>query len=200
MVFARFPNRQRRIGRAKLRRSSLVRSRGERLGRTSFQAEFSMAILVRVDMVAELERQRHPTVLLRTGQHYSTQMSEAIFKDLDLREPDYNLGVGSGSHAQQTARVMEAFEQVLLEPRPQWMVVAGDVNSTIACALVASKLQEELGYRIAHVERGGDLRVVRGRPPARVRCARLALSGLVGWKGGRAHRRSAVRIVSPFVA
>ena len=64
-------------------------------------------------IVAELERRRLPTVLLHTGQHYSAQMSEAIFRDLDLREPDYNLGVGSGSHAQQTARVMEAFEPVL---------------------------------------------------------------------------------------
>jgi UDP-N-acetylglucosamine 2-epimerase (non-hydrolysing) len=113
-------------------------------------------------IVAELERRGQPTILLHTGQHYSAQMSEAIFKDLDLREPDYNLGVGSGSHAQQTARVMEAFEPVLLETRPRWVVVVGDVNSTLACALVAAKLKDEVGCRIAHVEAGlrsGDWRM-----------------------------------------
>ena len=113
-------------------------------------------------IVAELERRDIPTVLLHTGQHYSTQMSEAIFQDLGLRQPDYNLGIGSGSHAQQTARVMEAFEPILLETRPRWVVVVGDVNSTLACALVASKLKEEVGCRIAHVEAGlrsGDWRM-----------------------------------------
>src|SRR4030095_15657156 len=64
------------------------------------------------------------------------------------------LGVGSGSHARQTARVMEAFEPVVLETKPNWVVVVGDVNSTIACGLVASKLRHEHGCRIAHVEAG----------------------------------------------
>jgi len=96
----------------------------------------------------------HEGILVHTGQHYDARMSDAFFRDLDLPEPDYHLGVGSGSHAVQTARVMEAFEPVLLEVRPDWLVVVGDVNSTLACALVASKLKEETGCRIAHVEAG----------------------------------------------
>lgn len=101
-------------------------------------------------------------VLVHTGQHYDARMSDAFFQDLGLPDPDYHLGVGSGSHAVQTARVMEAFEPVLLQERADWLVVVGDVNSTIACALVASKLKEETGTRIAHVEAGlrsGDWRM-----------------------------------------
>lgn len=104
----------------------------------------------------------HEGILVHTGQHYDTRMSAAFFRDLELPDPDYSLGVGSGSHAQQTARVMEAFEPVLLEARPDWMVVVGDVNSTLACALVASKLKEQTGTRTAHVEAGlrsGDWRM-----------------------------------------
>jgi UDP-N-acetylglucosamine 2-epimerase (non-hydrolysing) len=93
-------------------------------------------------------------VLVHTGQHYDYEMSGAFFRDLELPEPDHYLGVGSGSHAVQTARVMEAFEPVLLEERPDWVVVVGDVNSTIACALVAAKLRESTGVRVAHVEAG----------------------------------------------
>jgi UDP-N-acetylglucosamine 2-epimerase (non-hydrolysing) len=93
-------------------------------------------------------------ILVHTGQHYDYEMSGAFFRDLDLPEPDYYLNVGSGSHAVQTARVMEAFEPVLLESRPDWVVLVGDVNSTIACALVAAKLKETTGARIAHVEAG----------------------------------------------
>jgi UDP-N-acetylglucosamine 2-epimerase (non-hydrolysing) len=96
----------------------------------------------------------HEGVLMHTGQHYDASMSDAFFTDLELPEPTYHLGVGSGSHAQQTARVMEKFEPVLHEARPDWVVVVGDVNSTLACALVASKLREELGTRVAHVEAG----------------------------------------------
>jgi UDP-N-acetylglucosamine 2-epimerase (non-hydrolysing) len=81
-------------------------------------------------------------------------MSDAFFHDLQIPEPDFHLGVGSGSHAAQTARVMEAFEPVLLQVEPEWLVVVGDVNSTLACALVASKLREATGTRIAHVEAG----------------------------------------------
>ena len=104
----------------------------------------------------------HTAVLVHTGQHYDAKMSDAFFADLGLPEPDFHLGVGSGSHAVQTARVMEAFEPVLIEVRPDWLVVVGDVNSTLACALVASKLKEALGCRIAHVEAGlrsGDWRM-----------------------------------------
>jgi UDP-N-acetylglucosamine 2-epimerase (non-hydrolysing) len=104
----------------------------------------------------------HESVLVHTGQHYDVSMSDAFFRDLELPEPDHHLGVGSGSHAVQTARVMERFEPVLLETRPDWLVVVGDVNSTLACALVASKHRAGTGVRIAHVEAGlrsGDWRM-----------------------------------------
>jgi UDP-N-acetylglucosamine 2-epimerase (non-hydrolysing) len=104
----------------------------------------------------------HEGMLVHTGQHYDARMSESFFQDLDLPDPDYHLGVGSGSHAVQTARVMEAFEPVLREVSPDWVVVVGDVNSTVACALVAVKLKEAMGVRIAHVEAGlrsGDWRM-----------------------------------------
>jgi UDP-N-acetylglucosamine 2-epimerase (non-hydrolysing) len=89
-------------------------------------------------------------VVLHTGQHYDERMSDAFFRDLGLPEPDVHLGVGSGSHAQQTATVMQRFEPVVLEHKPDWVLVVGDVNSTLACALVCSKL----GVRVAHVEAG----------------------------------------------
>lgn len=105
-------------------------------------------------ILAALDQAGHHRVLVHTGQHYDTAMSDTFFRDLGLPDPDYHLGVGSGSHARQTARVMEAFEPVLLEVRPDWVVVVGDVNSTLACALVSSKLRAEHGCRIAHVEAG----------------------------------------------
>src|SRR5690606_27587850 len=71
--------------------------------------------------------------LVHTGQHYDQKMSDIFFRELGMPEPDYNLGVGSGSHAQQTAKVMMAFEPVLEEWRPDVLLVYGDVNSTIAC-------------------------------------------------------------------
>src|SRR5690554_1904880 len=101
-----------------------------------------------------LKAKGHESILVHTGQHYDARMSDAFFQDLEIPQPDHYLGVGSGSNAAQTARVMEAFEPVLLETSPDWLVVVGDVNSTIACALVASKLKEETGTRIAHVEAG----------------------------------------------
>ncbi|MGH7534244.1 MAG: non-hydrolyzing UDP-N-acetylglucosamine 2-epimerase [Gemmatimonadales bacterium] len=113
-------------------------------------------------VLAALRRAGHTGLLVHTGPHYATQMSDAFFRDLGLPEPDYHLEVGSGTHAEQTARVMLAFEPVLREERPDWVVVVGDVNSTLACALVAAKLREELGCRIAHVEAGlrsGDWRM-----------------------------------------
>jgi UDP-N-acetylglucosamine 2-epimerase (non-hydrolysing) len=96
----------------------------------------------------------HRTVLVHTGQHYDEAMSDVFFRDLELRRPDHHLGVGSGSHAVQTARIMESFEPILLEARPDWVLVPGDVNSTVACALVCAKLREETGTRLAHLEAG----------------------------------------------
>ena len=89
-------------------------------------------------------------ILVHTGQHYDENMSNLFFKQLGIPEPDLNLEVGSGSHAAQTAQIMTCIEPVLLENQPDWIVVVGDVNSTIACALVATKL----GVKVAHVEAG----------------------------------------------
>lgn len=94
------------------------------------------------------------SVIVHTGQHYDEAMSEAFFRDLELRAPDHHLGAGSASHAVQTARVMEAFEPVLINERPDWVLVVGDVNSTLACALVTAKLRAEIGCRLGHVEAG----------------------------------------------
>jgi UDP-N-acetylglucosamine 2-epimerase (non-hydrolysing) len=90
------------------------------------------------------------SLLVHTGQHYDASMSAVFFDQLGIPKPDINLNVGSGSHAQQTGAVMMAFEPVVLEHRPDLVLVVGDVNSTIACALVASKL----GVAVAHVEAG----------------------------------------------
>ncbi len=89
-------------------------------------------------------------VFVHTGQHYDADMSEVFLADLGLPQPDYYLGVGSGSHAEQTAGVMKAFEQVALAERPDLVIVVGDVNSTLAAALVAAKLC----VPVAHVEAG----------------------------------------------
>src|ERR1041385_9027456 len=87
-------------------------------------------------ILSELRARGADALLLHTGQHYDAAMSEAFFADLAIPEPDFSLGVGSGTHAQQTARIMAAFEPVLVETSPDWLVVVGDVNSTLACALV----------------------------------------------------------------
>ncbi len=92
----------------------------------------------------------HESILVHTGQHYDELMSEVFFRELGMPAPQVNLGVGSASHAIQTARIMEAFEGVLLAEQPTGILVAGDVNSTIACALVAVKL----GIPTAHLEAG----------------------------------------------
>lgn len=89
-------------------------------------------------------------LLVHTGQHYDFEMSQVFFEELGMREPDEYLQVGSGSHAEQTGKIMMAFEPVLLRRQPDWVVVVGDVNSTLACALVCAKL----GVRVAHVEAG----------------------------------------------
>ncbi|HNS20523.1 MAG TPA: UDP-N-acetylglucosamine 2-epimerase (non-hydrolyzing) [Sedimentisphaerales bacterium] len=88
--------------------------------------------------------------IVHTGQHYDYAMSQAFFEDLELPQPDFFLGAGSGSHAEQTARIMVEFEKVLLAQRPDLVVVFGDVNSTVACSLTAKKLL----VPVAHVEAG----------------------------------------------
>jgi UDP-N-acetylglucosamine 2-epimerase (non-hydrolysing) len=89
-------------------------------------------------------------VIVHTGQHYDANMSEAFFRDLGLPPAHYNLEVGSGTHAEQTAGVMIAYEKLCISRRPDWVVVVGDVNSTMACTLVAKKLN----LCVAHLEAG----------------------------------------------
>src|SRR5437868_7944276 len=96
------------------------------------------------------QRAKIAQLVVHTGQHYADAMSDAFFRDLGIAPPDVNLAVGSDTHAAQTARIMERIEPVLIRERPDWVVVYGDVNSTMASAIAASKL----GIRVAHVEAG----------------------------------------------
>jgi UDP-N-acetylglucosamine 2-epimerase (non-hydrolysing) len=105
-------------------------------------------------VLAELELRGHEALLVHTGQHYDDSMSGTFFDELGLRTPDHFLNVGGGSHAVQTARIMERFEPVLLEERPDWVLLPGDVNSTLAAALVTVKLKQETGAQLAHLEAG----------------------------------------------
>lgn len=94
-------------------------------------------------------------LIVHTGQHYDHRLSEVFFKDLELPKPDIYLGAGSGSHAEQTAKIMTEFEKVVLKEKPDLVIVFGDVNSTIACALVCSKIHHNGGtIPLAHVEAG----------------------------------------------
>src|SRR5438874_875982 len=88
--------------------------------------------------------------LVHTGQHYDKRLSDSFFEELRIPEPDVNLGIGGGSHAVQTAEVMKRIEPVLLEQKPDLLLVVGDVNSTVASALTAAKM----GIPVAHVEAG----------------------------------------------
>jgi UDP-N-acetylglucosamine 2-epimerase (non-hydrolysing) len=95
-------------------------------------------------------RQGFRQTLVHTGQHYDQNMSDVFFRELEIPEPDFNLAVGSGTHAEQTGQIMLRFEPVVVEQKPDWVLVYGDVNSTIAAALVCAKLQ----IPVAHVEAG----------------------------------------------
>src|SRR5690349_7077778 len=101
-------------------------------------------------VILEERRRRLSQIIVHTGQHFDAVMSDVFFTHLKLPPPNFHLGVGSGTHAEQTARVMERFEKVCLHEMPNLVVVAGDVNSTVACALVAAKLL----IPVAHVESG----------------------------------------------
>jgi len=96
------------------------------------------------------EHPRFESRIVHTGQHYDERMSDIFFRQLEMPEPDLYLNVGSGSHAEQTARVMTAFEEVVVREKPDLVLVVGDVNSTLACTLVATKCH----IRVAHVEAG----------------------------------------------
>lgn len=103
--------------------------------------------------IKAIQRNNRPFVnhiLVHTGQHYDNAMSDIFFRELGIPVPDINLEIGSGSHAEQTAKIMLAFEPICIREKPDWVVVVGDVNSTMACTLVASKL----GIKVAHIEAG----------------------------------------------
>ncbi len=98
----------------------------------------------------QIEENKIEHILVHTGQHYDDRMSKSFFTALNIPEADINLGIGSGSHAEQVGNTMIAFEKVLLEEKPNWVIVLGDVNATLACSVTAKKLH----IKVCHIEAG----------------------------------------------
>ena len=105
---------------------------------------------IKAAVVSHVLRMKHQEVLVHTGQHFDYNMSQAFFDELSIPQPDYNLGISGGSHAEMTGRMLIEIEKVLLKEKPDWLLIYGDTNSTLAAALAAAKLH----IPIAHVEAG----------------------------------------------
>lgn len=105
---------------------------------------------IKAAVVSHELREKHREILIHTGQHYDYNMSGQFFEELDIPEPDYNLGISGGSHAEMTGRMMIGIEEVLLKEKPDWLLLYGDTNSTLAGALAAAKLH----IPVCHVEAG----------------------------------------------
>ncbi len=105
---------------------------------------------IKAAVVSHVLRRKHEEILVHTGQHFDYNMSERFFEELDIPEPDYNLGISGGTHAQMTGRMMIAIEEVLIKEKPDWLLVYGDTNSTLAAALAAAKIH----IPVCHVEAG----------------------------------------------
>ena len=101
-------------------------------------------------VVSRVLREKHQEILVHTGQHYDYNMSEQFFQELEIPDPDYNLGISGGTHAQMTGRMMASVEEVLIREKPDWLLVYGDTNSTLAAALAAAKLH----IPVCHAEAG----------------------------------------------
>ena len=105
---------------------------------------------IKAAVVSHELRRKHTEILVHTGQHFDYNMSEQFFEELDIPTPDYNLGISGGTHAQMTGKMLIAIEEVLMKERPDWLLIYGDTNSTLAAALAAAKLH----IPICHVEAG----------------------------------------------
>ena len=105
---------------------------------------------IKAAVVSHVLRKKHTEILVHTGQHFDYNMSEQFFEELDIPNPDYNLGISGGTHANMTGKMMIAIEEVLINEKPDWLLVYGDTNSTLAAALAAAKLH----IPICHVEAG----------------------------------------------
>lgn len=108
---------------------------------------------IKAAVVSHVLRRRHTEILVHTGQHFDRNMSDLFFEEMDIPKPDYNLGISGGTHAEMTGRMMIAVEEVLKKEKPDWLLVYGDTNSTLAAALAAAKLH----IPVCHVEAGARL-------------------------------------------